>query len=159
MAETIFGNWKRAAAGGDGSGTGCWDRNLALTTVCVIYNLILELGWFLMHLPKGLPADTAAAAAALAPIQKTRPEAKWATTPSSAMPLLLLPTQLSNSPTPTELGHVNDQDYGAMNALPSLAASSPLKWHSGHTGRGKGRAGEGRRGTAVSKVEINSWKF
>lgn len=75
-----------------------------------------------MHLPKGLPADTAAAApAALAPIQKTRPEAKWATAPQQRNASALLnPLTLSLS----ERGHVNDQDYGAMNALPSLAASS-----------------------------------
>lgn len=66
------------------------DRNLALTTVCVIYNLILELEWLLMHLPKGLPAaptPSAAAASALASIQYSRPKAKWAKAPSSAIPL------------------------------------------------------------------------
>lgn len=75
-------------------GWGCKDRNLALTTVCVIYNLILELGWLLMHLPKGLPA-----AAALAPIQNSRPEAKWAKAPSRPL-LLLMPAPNFLSPTP-----------------------------------------------------------
>lgn len=50
-----------------------------------------------------------------------------------------------------------------MNALPSLAASSPLEWHSGQTETESVRErvrlmGRGW-GTAVAKVEINSWKF
>lgn len=81
-------------------GWGCEDRNLALTTVCVIYNLILELGWLLMHLPKGLPASPAAAA--LAPIQNSRPEAKWAKAPSSA---ILLATASAHASSKLPLTH------------------------------------------------------
>lgn len=81
-------------------GWGCKDRNLALTTVCVIYNLILELGWLLMHLPKGLPASPAAAA--LAPIQNFRPEAKWAKAPSGA---ILLATASAHASSKLPLTH------------------------------------------------------
>lgn len=103
MAKTIFEKGKEAEQLVQGStgvgGWGCKDRNLALTTVCIIYNLILELGWLLMHLPKGLPASPAAAAAALAPIQNFRPEAKWAKAPSRPL-LLLMPAPNFLSPTP-----------------------------------------------------------
>lgn len=107
MAKTIFEMGKEAAQLVQGStgegGWGCKDRNLALTTVCVIYNLILELGWLLMHLPKGLPASpAAAAAAALAPIQNFRPEAKWAKAPSSA---ILLATASAHASSKLPLTH------------------------------------------------------
>lgn len=100
MAKTIFEMGKEAEQLVQGStrvgGWGYKDRNLALTTVCVIYNLILELGWLLMHLPKGLPA------AALAPIQNSRPEAKWAKAPSSA---LLLATASAHASSKLPLTH------------------------------------------------------
>lgn len=102
MAKTIFEMGKEAEQLVQGStevgGWGCKDRNLALTTVCVIYNLILELGWLLMHLPKGLPASPAA----LAPIQNSRPEVKWAKAPSSA---ILLATASAHASSKLPLTH------------------------------------------------------
>lgn len=99
MAKKIFEMGKEAEQLVQGStgvgGWGCKDRNLALTTVCVIYNLILELGGLLMHLPKGLAAAPAAAAA-LAPIQNSRPEAKWPKAPSSAIPLAIASAHASS---------------------------------------------------------------
>jgi len=79
------------------------NHNLALTIVYVIYNLILE-PLLLMHLPLGCDSKL---------------HTQFGHSPNSNRAKALpIPFSISHFPFTHFPSHVNDQDYGAMNALP-----------------------------------------